>query len=208
MLNKSGGSAALSTALVVSGTVTFTKGTLTTTSSNLLTINSGGTVSGASDSSFIDGPVKKIGNSAFPVKKIGNSAFVFPVGKGNKLFPLSISAPSNSTEAYTVESFDTSAHPNAARESSLSYVTKSYYWSVTRNSGSTDVYVSLGWSRFFSQLDSSKLRIARWSGSQWLDLGNGSVTGNNAVGSVRSQNTLSSFGTFTQFWYIYSCRSS
>ncbi|HMR45744.1 MAG TPA: T9SS type A sorting domain-containing protein [Bacteroidia bacterium] len=188
MLNKSGGSATLATALAVSGTVTFAKGTLTTTSSNLLTINNGGTVSGASDSSYIDGPVKKI----------GNSAFVFPTGKGNSCRAIGISAPSNTTDAFTGEYF-AGALPNDpnARQSGIDYINGSNYWNLARNTGSSQVKVTLSWNRYSSVFDSSKVKLARWNGTQWSDLGTVALSGDRTVGSATNASNLNSFGNFT-----------
>jgi hypothetical protein len=55
------------------GTLTFNSGLIKTTSTNLLTMGAGSFVSGASNSSFVNGPVSKIGNNTFK----------FPVGKPN-----------------------------------------------------------------------------------------------------------------------------
>jgi|GEM_PF-996138 len=186
MLNKSGGSAALSTALVVSGTVTFTKGTLTTTSSNLLTINNGGTVSGASDSSFIDGPVKKI----------GNSAFVFPTGKGNSYRAVEISAPSNTTDAYKAEFFYDSISVNTSNiDTTLGYVTRNRYWKLNRTNGSSNVYVSLYWGGSYAVHDTAKTYISGWNGTKWLNLGK-VIYGNNNSGKVTSSGTVTSYSEF------------
>ncbi|MBS1924149.1 MAG: hypothetical protein JST71_12250, partial [Bacteroidetes bacterium] len=186
MLNKSGGSATLATTLAVSGTVTFTKGTLTTTSSNLLTINNGGSVSGASDSSFIDGPVKKI----------GNSAFVFPVGKGYSYRAVEISAPSNTTDAFKAEFFYDSISVNTSNiDTTLGYVTRNRYWKLNRTNGSSNVYVSLYWGGSYAVHDTAKTYISGWNGTKWLNLGK-VIYGNNNSGKVTSSGTVTSYSEF------------
>lgn len=186
MLNKSGGSASLATALAVSGTVTLVKGTLTTTSSNLLTINSGGSVSGASDSSFIDGPVKKI----------GNSAFVFPVGKGYSYRAVEISAPSNTTDAFKAEFFYDSISVNTSNiDTTLGYVTRNRYWKLNRTNGSSNVYVSLYWGGSYAVHDTAKTYISGWNGTKWLNLGK-VIYGNNNSGKVTSSGTVTSYSEF------------
>ncbi|MFN8236116.1 MAG: M12 family metallo-peptidase [Bacteroidia bacterium] len=188
MLNKSGGSAALSTALVVSGTVTFAKGTLTTTSSYLLTINNGGSVSGASDSSFIDGPVKKI----------GNSAFVFPVGKGNSYRAVEISAPSNTTDAFTGEYFNTGQALGSSSDTTMKFISNCNYWKLTRNSGTSNVNAKLYWNTDYCEmLDSLTLKVANWNGTKWKDLGNGAITGNKDAGQIVNYSSIITYGYLT-----------
>jgi hypothetical protein len=60
----------LSQADSISGVLTLTDGLLTTTTTNLITLNNSATVTGASNASFVNGPIKKT----------GNQAFIFPVG--------------------------------------------------------------------------------------------------------------------------------
>jgi hypothetical protein len=183
MLNKSSGNATLSTALVVSGTITFVKGTLTTTSSYLLTINNGGSVSGASDSSFIDGPVKKI----------GNSAFVFPTGKGNSYRAIGISAPSNTTDGFTGEYFNIGQTLGNDMDTTINIISGCNYWNLTRNTGNSNLDVSFQFdstSCDWNLPDSSHL--AFWNGSKWNDKGISIPS----YGKIYSATSLNSFGNF------------
>ncbi|MBK7853679.1 MAG: hypothetical protein IPJ79_01100 [Bacteroidetes bacterium] len=75
----------------ISGTLEFVKGKITTSSTNLLTLSATASVTGASDTGFVNGPIKKI----------GNTAFVFPTGKGTDYRAIEISAPSGSSDAFT-----------------------------------------------------------------------------------------------------------
>ncbi|MBK8698311.1 MAG: hypothetical protein IPN29_01655 [Saprospiraceae bacterium] len=56
--------------------------------------------SGASNISFVNGSCKKI----------GNDAFIFPVGKENKIAPISIAAPAFTTDAFRAEYFMSVPH--------------------------------------------------------------------------------------------------
>jgi hypothetical protein len=70
------------TPVILQGNLNFVTGILKTTFINLLTLGQGSTVTGVSDSGFVHGPVKKI----------GNTAFTFPVGKtGFGYVPIGIS---------------------------------------------------------------------------------------------------------------------
>lgn len=183
MLNKSGGSASLATALAISGSITFVKGNLTTTSSNLLTINNGGSVSGASDSSFIDGPVKKI----------GNAAFVFPTGKGNSYRAIGISAPSNTTDAFTGEYFNTGQTLGSSMDTTINTISSCNYWNLNRNTGSSNVTVKF-------QLDSTACdwnkpdssHIGYWNGTKWVDKGVGVF---DSI-YIKPASAISNFGNF------------
>src|SRR6185369_8956212 len=94
------------------GSVVFTSGLLNT-SSNLLTLNAGSSVSGASDLSFATGPVKKI----------GNTAFTFPIGKsGSGYHAIGISAPGSATDAFTAEYIRSSGTAMGAVNPPLNHV--------------------------------------------------------------------------------------
>ncbi len=62
-------------------TLKFISGLVYTTATNLLTMDTASAVTGASNASFVFGPVKKI----------GNTIFTFPVGKANGYVPIEIS---------------------------------------------------------------------------------------------------------------------
>jgi hypothetical protein len=99
-VNKAGGSLTLGRAITVDNLLTLTNGIINTTSANLLTIGSNGSVTGASNTSFVSGPVRYI----------GVSAFTYPVGKDSDYQPLGISASSGPSVFWT-ETFDGSACP-------------------------------------------------------------------------------------------------
>jgi hypothetical protein len=126
--------------------LTLNSGTITSTNTNLLVMVDNSTVSGGSDASFVNGPMKKI----------GNDAFVFPVGKLFATNPLSgssvgghhiigISAPSGTSEEFIAEYYLGNANligPITA--SGLVRVSACEYWRLERN-GSSNVHVTLSW---------------------------------------------------------------
>lgn len=93
-LNKSAGTVTLNRTVTVDNVCTFTQGVLFSSAANLLIIASAGSVTGANNSSFVSGPVRYL----------GNSAFTFPVGKVADYQPIGISGFSSG--AFWTENFN------------------------------------------------------------------------------------------------------
>lgn len=189
-INNSNG-VSLSASRSVNGVLTLTSGLLTTTSSNLLTIETSGSVTGFSNSSFINGPMAK--NTA------GTSSFTFPTGKGSLLRTISITPSNSNSTTYTAEYFN-SAHSNTSSFSSpITRVSTIDYFDLTRStSGSpADAIVGLAWGSNSGVNTSNvgELTIARFAGGNWV---NESATGsgNSSSGTVTSNSSVSSFGSF------------
>src|ERR1035437_2209220 len=68
---------------IVTVALTLTNGKLITTSTNLLTMNAGSSATSGLATSFVDGPIAKV----------GTSTFVFPTGNSTTWQPIAISAP-------------------------------------------------------------------------------------------------------------------
>jgi hypothetical protein len=189
--NTSASGVTLAQALNVRGTLTFTDGYLNTTAVNLLTMTSTSAVSGASNTSFVFGPVAKI----------GNTAFVFPTGKNVVYAPIAIAAPGVVTDQFTAEYFQVSptpTYPTSSYEPALNHVSECEYWMLDRTIGSSDVAVTLSWdTRSCGVTNLPDLRVARWDGAQWTDKGNGGTTGTTAAGTVVSSAAVTGFGPFT-----------
>ncbi len=164
--------------VTVNGNVTFTRGIVSTTAVNLLTFASSATTSGASDISYVDGPVQKT----------GNSAFTYPTGNSGNYQPLTLTAPSLATDAFTAQYTNTNPHPvysNTLHVPSLTNISECEYWAVTRNSGTSNVSATLTWDSHSCCIgDLSVLRVAIWEGAQWTDHGNGGTTGTTAAGTI------------------------
>ncbi|MBK8873129.1 MAG: hypothetical protein IPN13_04100 [Bacteroidetes bacterium] len=84
---------------------------------------------GASNSSFVSGPVKKV----------GNSSFIFPIGIGGTYRSLGMSAPSNSSNAYTAEYFNILQTFGSTLDSTIQEISNCDYWSFVNNSGTSPV---------------------------------------------------------------------
>lgn len=159
-------------------TLTFSSGIVNSTSSGYFVIANGGAVSGASDLSYVDGPIRKV----------GNSAFTFPIGDNGNYQPASISAPSNVTHHFTAQYFAANPNPtydNTALAAGLDHISKCEYWYIDRTNGASNVNVTLSFDAGSCGVtDLSALRVARWNGTQWVNQGNGGTSGTTAAGTI------------------------
>ncbi|MDQ3047399.1 MAG: T9SS type A sorting domain-containing protein [Bacteroidota bacterium] len=175
----------------IKGVLTMNTGVLFTTAINILQVNNSATTTGASNSSFVSGPVCKT----------GNQPFVFPVGKNLVYAPIAISTPGLSTDQFIAEYFQT--NPDAfynvnSKDLSLDHVSVCEYWNLDKITGTSDVTVNLSWdTRSCGMTNLSEARVARWDGTQWKDHGNGGTSGSVSAGTIVSASSLSSFGPFT-----------
>ncbi len=174
-----GNNPSLGGAATINGILTLTNGVLTTTSSNLLTIGSAGSVSGGSATSYINGPLAfQTAATAGPAEK------TFPIGKGSKYLPLTLSVNQNaaSSSTFTAEMFNSTPPANTIG-SGLDNVSTVRYFNIGQTvvgSAFTAGAVTLNFDISDNVQDISKLRIARGpiAGSgTWADLGGiGTVT--------------------------------
>ncbi len=177
--------------VTVAGNLTLTSGFLATDATNILTIAAGGTTSGVSSSSFVNGPMAKAGNTAFD----------FPVGAGTKLGRIGITAPSTTT-TFTAQYF------NAAPSNSTSFgaglnggagkISTVEYWNLTPT-GTPTAKVVLHWESNTSGITSllaANLVVAHYTSSAWVSEGNAGTTVSGAAGTLTS-NTVSTWSPFT-----------
>jgi hypothetical protein len=185
--NTSSTGVTLSKAVSVSGTATFTDGILYTTSSNLLTIASGGSVTGASDASFVDGPVQKIGNTAFD----------FPIGKANEYHYLHMAATSSST--FTAEYFRATPLSVGAIDpvSSLQQVSMVEYWSFNRNSGSGSPSITIPVTATSHASTMTGLVVAYKAANGWTNLTTTNTPSGTNTGTLATNSAVPGFGFFT-----------
>lgn len=192
-INNNGNGLSLEVPLRISTTLTLTDGIIYTDAVNLLTIGNGvSSVSGTSDSSYIEGPLSKI----------GNQAFTFPVGKNGKLKPIRMSGPSSSSAQFTAEYIY--GNPALATgntiDAVLNHISNYEYWIFNRIASTSNVKVTLTWTNSSGTITSlSELKIARWdaSSSTWKSGGTVSTTGNTTTGTITTSSNMTSFGYFT-----------
>ena len=133
-----------------------------------------------------------------PFRKVGNDAFTFPVGNGTVYAPITISAPSNTTDHFTAQYFGTVFSATNVN-SSLDHVSIKEYWTLDRTFGFSNVQVKLSFNsaRSGGINNLSDLRVSRYNGSDWESTGNASVTGSNNSGTVEGNSVVSNFSPFT-----------
>ncbi len=189
--NKTFGYTALAAPISITGQLSLLNGKINTTAASYINMADNSTTSSGSDASFVNGPMRKT----------GNDAFVFPIGKGSKWARLGISAPSNTSHAFTAEYFD-AAYSNTNSMATLpspalNNVSIIEYWDCARSVGTSAVTVQLFWENTLSGINnySSDLVVAHWNGSAWENKGQTSISGG-VKGSITST-TNTSFSPFT-----------
>jgi hypothetical protein len=194
LVNKSGNAVTLNTDLSVSILATFTSGVVNTDAVNFLNIADNATVSGGNDLSYVDGPVRKT----------GNEAFTFPVGDNGFYRPISISAPTGAAHYFTAQYFNTNHNlgTTAVWDPSFWTVSGCEYWTLDRNPApASDVFVTLSWNEPACNpgyiTNPATLRVTRWTGTNWVDEGNGGTTGTATNGTITTSAAVSSFSPFT-----------
>lgn len=178
----------------VSNLLTFSDGVIYEGASTdeLVTIEDGANVTGASDASHVDGRVEKIGTMAFD----------FPVGKNDLYRPISIGIPTVAASGFRAEYFNITPHPTFdinAIAATIDHVSNCEHWILDRTTPSGDASVTLSWdANSCGVTNLSDLIVARWDGNSWEDEGsNGTPTGNNAAGTVTSVANVVTFSPFT-----------
>ncbi len=182
-IDKSANHVTANTTLSVDDSLIFVSGNLITTSTNLLTMKHGSTASGASNASFVSGPVKKTGNSAFQ----------FPVGKGTHFRLVEITAPSNSTDAFTAEYFDTSQTSGSTMDTTITFISDCGYWNLSRTTGSSNITPKFAFdSTHCDFLTVKPVHIVIWNGTKWVDKGEGVNDSN----TKKTSTAVTSYGNY------------
>lgn len=190
--NKTSTTTTLSIPVTVIDNLYMNNGVILSDNTNLLILNNDATSSSGNSTSFVNGPMKKI----------GDDAFIFPLGDGAKWARLGISAPSVTTDAFTAQYYDTNYVDTTtmalAPAPVLNKVSKNEYWTCDRTNGSSNVTVQLFWENNVESginAYTADLVVAHWNGSAWENAGQSSINTSNP-GSVTS-NTVNSFSPFT-----------
>lgn len=185
----------------ISTSMQFINGIIKTSPAHLVVFDNNASATGASAVSHISGPVKRL------VALSGNTTFEFPIGNDVVFAPIEISDfnQARPEDYFTAQYFGGGAPFNRnSKAFNLDHISGAEYWMLDRNATSgtpnTDVKVRLS----FDEINrsgivdvASQLRIAKWDGSTWLNLGKADSTGNNTVGSLRTTARVTSFSPFT-----------
>ncbi len=160
--------------------IMFENGIVYNDDNSILTIKLDTEVSGASDSSYVNGPVTKI----------GNHDFVFPVGKDRFYKPISISKASTINESieYTAE-FIADEQSYGTPQAPVEHVSECEYWTLRKNvADGILVNIGLSWNRHSCDIpvDLSEMEVASWDvqGLKWESLGQQIYHGSRETGGM------------------------
>ena len=182
----------LTDSILVTHQLKLNSGVFYSSSTNKVLMASASTTTGASNASYVDGPIKKY----------GSAVFVFPIGNNSYYAPITITSPSLATDNFTAQYFDTDPNPLydvTLKDPSIDHLSRCEYWILNRTGGSANVYVILSWDSLRScGVDAlSELTVGRWDGTMWKDEGNSLTLGTTVSGKVKSLNPITSFSPFT-----------
>ena len=181
-VDKPSGNVILKDSLVIDEGLSFSQGRIICQDDGMVTIWDNGTVTGVTDSTYVEGPVKKVGNDAFD----------FPVGRQGHYMPISLSAPGATTDEFVAEYFNedvSEIHDFSSKDSTLVFISTNEYWTLNRTKGTSDETVTLSWDETSCDFDTlANLMIAAWdtANSKWVDLGNGATSGDTDSGNIDS----------------------
>ena len=175
--------------LLVKNILEFESGKLIT-HDKIITIDNGGEIEGTNNTSYIDGFCSKI----------GNEAFTFPIGKENKYAPVTISAPSEIDDKYTASYYPSNPAVvySDSTEITIHDISRAEYWLIDREKGENDVSVTLYWNKSRSDIGANytDLKVVRWDGEFWKNVGSEEIVGTPDSGMV-SSSPLSKFSPFS-----------
>ncbi len=124
-----------------SGVLTLTNGTLTTDITNIIRINntSSSAIVGASNSSYINGPISR----ALPSSYSTSSSYLFPIGKGSNYMPLTMVNPKTGTGSILLTASVENTSSSGSAGVNLSAISNTEFWQLTANGNFINSSISL-----------------------------------------------------------------
>ena len=187
----------------MNGLLTLTSGLVNTGLTNGLILTDLATISGASASRYINGPLAKS----------GTAAFTFPIGTGGVYFPIAVSGNStifgsalSSSSIFLAQPFldNPKKAVGSAFTAPLVSTSACIYWDLQRLGGTGDVHVWLSIDRANVCQNAppeltGEWRVAHWEGGtpSWTDLGATPITLQNSVNFIGATTARTSFSPFT-----------
>ncbi len=196
-MNGSGGvtlNVSPASATIINSALILTNGKIYTTATNILRIVDGANSSSGSSSSFVSGPMVKV----------GNDDFIFPVGKGANWRRVGVSGLSDATSEVTAEYFASRYTDTLPVIGRIHKVSPKEYWMVDRAVSTDSLKLRLFWEgAYYSTLwDCQRITVAHWTNSAWREEAASPVSGSsctnwNSTGSLQTTGYISSFSPFT-----------
>ncbi|MBK8497050.1 MAG: hypothetical protein IPL50_20130 [Chitinophagaceae bacterium] len=187
--------------VLVNGILGLTTGIVTSTSANLLTLESTASYTGGnSNTSYISGPIRKI----------GNTDFIFPVGKtGIGYIPIGISTFTGTldplTDAFTAEYFRVNPRPlGPVTAPFIDHISQCDFWRLDRSVGLPVVNVTGYWNANNLSCgpyidDINAVELASFDGTNWStsSIGVSVVNGGVGAGDITWTAGVTAFGPIT-----------
>lgn len=184
----------------VTGLFTLVRGFMITSTSDILSLTSTASTTGTSPISYVNGPMRKT----------GTTAFVFPVGygNGNKWGRIAIGASSTNTtftaQYFALPFFNTSSM-SVLTSPALNDVSTKEFWQLDRTAGVGTATVTLYWEDAtwsgINECTTADLRVARWTGASWENDNDAVLTSGTCAGAtsgtVRTALSINYYGTLT-----------
>lgn len=187
--NSSATGVVLNQPIQVSEALDLKDGVVYSSGSALLTLLDDANSDPGTNASFVDGPMKKI----------GDDAFVFPIGDNGLLGKAAISEPNSASTEFTAEYIYQPYNDGSQLASPLMDVSKMEHWLLERSGSSSSVAITLYWANAAGSgiNNCSDLTIAHWNGANWIE--EPATTGGSCSGSgyITTNAEIGSFSPFT-----------
>lgn len=185
----------LNSSIHINANLNLQNGKIFTSSANLLTLNDNATITGFSNSSYVVGPLKKVGDDFV-------TTFTFPVGSAARYKPVTLSDAINNTIAdkFTVTYFQATPPSSTNLDTDeINGINNQEYWDIHRSVGATtalkiqlprSVVEGTSWA-------SNAITIVHFCGTECEQPSTTSVTGISGSGTVTTNNSVSSFSEWS-----------
>ena len=156
-------------------------GVIKTDPDNLLILGENATITGGSESSYIDGPIEKRGSF--------ENNIIFPVGNQGIYAPIEVSAITDPNSVFQAQFFG-DPPPIGGVPPDLDRINENQYWVVDRISGTEPIDYVLHWTdgleSGISSIDSITTAYFDPVTQNYVNAGRGTVTGGNGSGQAGS----------------------
>lgn len=182
--------------LIIGHQLHFVNGRVHSSTEAPLVFAAGAGCTGASGSTFVDGPVKKIGDDDFE----------FPTGTGEIFAPIGMAGTGNPSDefiaAYKRQNPQSTPGLGNSMAGSVHHISSSEYWELIQTTGDSPKKIRLTASAYSFAKNLSTLLVARFDGSRWQNEGGTNVLpGPSAspyvTGSIESATGVPVNGAFT-----------
>jgi len=190
-------------AITITNSLELIDGVLKGNTSNPVKLLAGCTITGASQQSYINGKVEKV----------GSDDFIFPIGSSDRYAPIGVSDLGTAT-TLSAQYFNSSPSNIDKMDRMINRLSGKEYWTINRTSGSAVPKVSLYWldSDYSEIADVDVISVSRYNETvgKWQPQGEKEDQdvhsipegGDYSAGYVATENPVEGFGAFT-FGYTY-----